>query len=457
VALAVSALVHGSLAALVYLMSLWGYGGFDLPRREYAVDVVGVSPEQKPAAAPAEEPKKPEPETKAEPEKPKPKGDTAKKASPAKQKAKPEAAPVKAPPAPDDAPVVATKDTPKPEEPAAGTPQGEDKPAIPWPLDEPEAAAATSVDLPGAAPGDAALLVAFRLDRLRSGPWAQAVERILEPMPDYETIIAGSGSSMAELFDLLFIATPDVTDVTATFLAAHHHRDEEELKSTLVGGAKARVAWAPASGGTVGKRAPGAGVLAEDPRVFLIPEAGWILLARPEQLPGMLDAEASADAGAVAKPKRPKWMERMVALVGDPKEAGKPGPVAIFAVANLKRRLVVPGVGAMPAPAATIVSVFAEPDGFRAVGLLEFPSDAAATEFVAAAEKTRDAALGSLITRHFIAKVSAEKAVGALKFVARGKQVAVTTRVSAEDARAMLAAAAKWSADWFSRHRGDLE
>lgn len=473
-AITLSALLHGAAAVTLWVVSLWGFGGLELPRREYAVEIVGISPD--PNAMPAEEPPP------AEPEKPKheahhDKGDVTRKPSPPKQKARPAAA-VKDPPPPakdkDDAPVVATGTPPaKPDDapPVPATPAAEDKPAIPWPLDDPEVAAASAVDLPGAAPGDAALLIAFRLDRLRDGPWAESIERILAPMPDYETIIAGSATPVSQLFDLLFIATPDVTDVTATFLAAHHHRDEAELEQTLAGtGTRARVAWAPASGGMVGKRARGGGVLHEDPRVFLIPEPGWIMLARPEHLPGMLDpppvaADAGVGTGAgvdaasaavAAKPERPRWMQRLVTLVGDPgADAPRSGPVAIVAIANLGRRLIVPGVGAMPAPAATVVSVFVEADGFRVVGVLDFASEHAAEEFAAAASKTRDAALGSIITRHFIAKASAEHAVAGLTFMVRGRQVAAFTRVSAADARGMLAAAAQWSADWFNRQRSE--
>ena len=45
-------------------------------------------------------------------------------------------------------------------------------------------------------------------------------------------------------------------------------------------------------------------------------------------------------------------------------------------------------------------------------------------------------------------------AVEALHFVARGKQVAVTTHVAAADATVMLDVAATMSADWFNRHAG---
>jgi hypothetical protein len=487
-ALTLSVLLHGVLVVGAWVYDLLGYGGFELPRREYAVEIVGVSAEEKAAPAPAPDPVKDE-ATKKEKAAEEKQASPPKKAATATKAAKPKApaAPkVAEPPAPakeaDDAPVVAKDADEKAKaaaEAEAAKPEAtEDEPAIPWPLDEPEAKAATSVDLPGAAPGDAALLIAFRLDRLRGGPWEAAVDRVLAPLPDYETIIAGSATPLAQLFDLLFIATPDVRDVTATFLAAHHHRDEAELEKTLAGaGATPRVTWSAAAGGTVGQRAKGHGVLREDPRVFLVPEPGWIVLARPEHLPGMLepapvvadatDAGAGANVAAVDggagaptptqtptnSEARPRWMQRMIALVGDPADAPKSGPVVIFALASLGKRLVVPGVGVMPAPSATIVSVFAGKDGFRVVGALDFVDEHAATAFAAAAEKTRDAAMGSLISRHFIHKVNAGPAVAGLRFVARGKQVAVTTTVAAADAAVMLDAAAQWTAEWFNRHR----
>ncbi len=489
-ALGLSAFVHGALAALAWVMSWWGFGGLSLPRREYAVEIVGVSAD--PSATPpletppADEPKKPEPK------KPESNAEKADEAKVAKRKPRPKtppdgakdakdganaatATPPVKPAADDDGPVVAKVPS------EATPPPAED--AIPWPLDDAEVAAASAVDLPGAAPGDAALLIAFRLDRLRDGPWAAHIERILAPMPDYQTIIAGSSAPMADLFDLLFVATPDVTDVTATFLAAHHVRTEVEVKATLAGtGKRPRVIWEPAPGGTLGKRTRGGGVLRDDPRVFLIPEAGWVVLARPEHLPGLLEAAPpasaadagpgaalSADAGvgngaptppATPVAARPRWMERLVTLVGDPKATNArtetrptPGPIAILAVANLGKRLIVPGVGTMPAPAATVVSVFATADGFRVVGVMDFRSEQAARDFAAAATRTRDAALGSLVTRHFIAKVAGERALRQLTFVARGKQVAASTHVLAADARVMLDAAADWSLEWFEAVR----
>jgi hypothetical protein len=152
-------------------------------------------------------------------------------------------------------------------------------------------------------------------------------------------------------------------------------------------------------------------------------------------------------------------MQRMVALVGDPTAADAPknGPIAIFAIARLPRRLVVPGVGVMPAPQATVISVFADAAGLRVVGALDFVDENAATAFAAAADKTRDAAMGSLITRHFINQVNGGHAVAAMRFQARGKQVAVTTDVPAADAAVMIDAAVAWTTEWFNRHQGGGE
>jgi hypothetical protein len=467
--LVISVALHGLLAASAWVAAWMGFGGLSLPRREYAVEIVGVNAEDKPPEAapaePAEEPKKPEPTPEKKPEKKKPaKTAGADKAAKPPAEKKPDAPALDAPkpPAKDDAPAVAEKKEPEPE------PAPVEDPAVPWPLDAREQAAQRALDLPGSAPGDAALLIAFRLDRLRGSPWTASVEKILAPLPDYQTIIAGQSASVADLFDLVFIATPDVTDVTATFLAAHHHRDQAELQATLAGpGTPPRVIWSTASGGTLGKRTPGGGVLAEDPRVYLLPEPGWIVLARPEHLPGMLDAPAvpTGDAGVPADagttPARPRWMERMVKLVGDPKAAlpdgtPEPGPVAIGALANLgKRRLNIPGIGILPAPAATMISVFVDADGFRVVAVLDFASPQLANDFSVGAIKARDAVLGSLITRHFLGKYGAERAVGAMKVVARAKQVALSTHIGADDARVMIDAAAEATAEWMAHQRGE--
>ena len=72
------------------------------------------------------------------------------------------------------------------------------------------------------APADAHVVVLLRMDKLRASPHRAGVEALLGGLPDWTTLVAGSGVSPIDDFDALLIATADPRDVTATFLAARH-------------------------------------------------------------------------------------------------------------------------------------------------------------------------------------------------------------------------------------------
>lgn len=72
------------------------------------------------------------------------------------------------------------------------------------------------------APEDAHVVVLLRMDKLRKSPHRAGAETLLQAMPDWRTLVAGSGVSPIDDFDALLIATADPRDATATFLAARH-------------------------------------------------------------------------------------------------------------------------------------------------------------------------------------------------------------------------------------------
>jgi hypothetical protein len=51
------------------------------------------------------------------------------------------------------------------------------------------------------------------------------VDALLSTLPDYHTLLDGTGLSLFEDLEALLIATPDPRDVTVTFLAARHRGD----------------------------------------------------------------------------------------------------------------------------------------------------------------------------------------------------------------------------------------
>jgi len=107
--------------------------------------------------------------------------------------------------------------TPKPVKPTAhGAGEKAVKPT-PKPLPPPE-----TTDLSPFAPDDAHLVVLLRMDKLRRSTHRAGAEALLAALPDWTTLVAGSGISPVDDFEALLIATANPHDVTATFLAARH-------------------------------------------------------------------------------------------------------------------------------------------------------------------------------------------------------------------------------------------
>ena len=132
-----------------------------------------------------------------------------------------------------------------------------DKPVKPAPrtLPPPE-----TTDLSPFAPDDAHLVVLLRMDKLRRSPHRAGAEALLAALPDWTTLVAGSGISPVDDFEALLIATANPHDVTATFLAARH-ADTPKMRAL------------------VERKLPDG-----DPRVFKIVSPTLALLTQPNEL-----------------------------------------------------------------------------------------------------------------------------------------------------------------------------
>ncbi len=116
------------------------------------------------------------------------------------------------------------------------------------------------------APEDAHVVVLLRMDKLRASPHRAGVEALLGALPDWTTLVAGSGVSPIDDFDALLIATANPRDVTATFLAARH-ADTPKVRALA------------------GRSLPDG-----DPRVFRVLAPGLTILAPPQALDGDMGA-----------------------------------------------------------------------------------------------------------------------------------------------------------------------
>ncbi len=165
--------------------------------------------------------------------------------------------------------------------PASGAPSATSgKPKVPPGPPPPPATA----DLKPFAPDDANLVVLLRSDKLRKSPHREGAEALLAALPDYSTLLGGTGLNPIDDFEALLIATANPHDVTATFLAARY-KDSEKIRA--LGGRPLH---------------PG------DPRVFRFLAPGLAVLAQPDNA-DKLDA-AKADLGA-HEDARSKWLKQL--------------------------------------------------------------------------------------------------------------------------------------------------
>jgi hypothetical protein len=173
-------------------------------------------------------------------------------------------------------------------------------PAMPTLPAYPTAPATT--DLRPFAPHDTRLALLFRSDALRTSPHRAGVEQLLAGLPDYGTLIDGTGLRLFDDFDALLIATSNPYDVTATFLAATY-RDAERVQGALHG--RQLESW--------------------DPRVFRFLRPGLAVLVRPDGAT-QIDAERSTprDAGPATQPAAERWSDQLEKLDGFAKTTDGP-------------------------------------------------------------------------------------------------------------------------------------
>lgn len=160
---------------------------------------------------------------------------------------------------------------PKPPSSASGAP------ALPRALPPP-----ATTDLKPFAPADANLVVLLRSDKLRKSPHRAGIDELLQALPDYRTLLDGTGLKPIDDFEALLIATADPHDVTATFLAARFH-DSPRLRAVTARAIR-----------------PG------DPRVFRVLEPGLAVLTQPSDA-ARLDAARATDADAA----QARWLQEL--------------------------------------------------------------------------------------------------------------------------------------------------
>ncbi len=314
----------------------------------------------------------------------------------------------------------------------------------------PPAPAGADANLLAYFPAGERVTVLMRLDRIRGTPWAAKVEDMVRPMPDYKSIIGQRGATIADLFDALVISTPAPTDVTKTTLVARFSRKPSSMRRFL-DHRGARVKWRPGRGGAVGERLKSPVVAPNDRRVFLLPMAGWILLARPA-LVGNLSQRATRDLDAYPPATTlPQWLQQIPAIEHEAGDAE--GPALVVTLQDLAPRIELPIVGGLDLPDRVTVALTVDPHGFIARGNMLFASDAAAAKFIVDADRMKKDLTESYLGKLALARMHAFNAVNGLSFKQAGPKVGFATSLSVGDALELLARAAVMVQAYFDQAR----
>ncbi len=122
-------------------------------------------------------------------------------------------------------------------------------------------------------------------------PFAENIVEIMAPLPDFQFIIAGGGFHALRDFNYLVIASPNLRDLTQTFLAVEYKLGKAEMMSGLERAAAAegqRIEWIERDGKTMGNPVPADDPEKDrDPRWFVFLDDKVAVYVREEFLPSI--------------------------------------------------------------------------------------------------------------------------------------------------------------------------
>ncbi|MCK5795813.1 MAG: hypothetical protein KAI47_01420 [Deltaproteobacteria bacterium] len=293
----------------------------------------------------------------------------------------------------------------------------------------------TKVALRGLTPGDAALMLLVRTDRVRRSPYAKAVRRLLDVFYDQKTFL-WEGIDPVRDFDAILIATPNPYRVTRTFLAARHHLSTEAVRHVVSSAGRygsKTVRWTRGPLGLVG-RVPSPPRLRHDPRVVVL-RRGLMMLLDPRTQADLLRPQASPKEKSETKRLHDldddrSLLERIEKM--DTEGGSRPDdPGLLLQAVNLARLVRLPAD--IPPPLNVQVTVPASaPATVR--GVLTFASPLLARRFHTAVKHRLAAASHSIMLRllglgGFIDRVVLRRA---------RDRVRVRLRLSAQEVRDLL-------------------
>ena len=280
------------------------------------------------------------------------------------------------------------------------------------------------------APGDAALMLLMRMDRLRGSPYEREVRQLLEVFYDHKTLLWNSGLDPIKDFEAMLIATPNPYRVTRTFLAVRHNLPAWKMRRNLSRAARyktKRMRWRRQRDGYRGV-IPSPPRHPKDPRVVIV-KRNVVMLTDPAHIP-LLTLDSSPDKKAPdAGPPARTWVQRLEQM--DAAGGHGEGPGLLLQAINLPRLIRLP-------------RDFKTPQGFRLTipakapadhhAILTFASEGDAKIFLAAVPRRIKQAKRSLLLRFMGVTDILER----IKLSRKGKVVEARVTLTGDQVRGLL-------------------
>ena len=167
-------------------------------------------------------------------------------------------------------------------------PKPEDKPPEP-PKPKVFGEKASKVDELG--PANSNFYMLLNAKKVAGLPFADDIVEIMAPLPDFQLIIEGGGFHALRDFNYLVIASPNLRDVTQTFLAVEYKLTQEEMIAGLERAAAAdgeSIEWIEKDGRKMGNPVPSENPEKDrDPRWFVFLDDKVAVYVREEFLPAI--------------------------------------------------------------------------------------------------------------------------------------------------------------------------
>lgn len=174
--------------------------------------------------------------------------------------------------------------------PEADGPKPEEKPPEP-PKPKPKFGEKTS-RVAELGPGSSNFFMLLSAKKVSGLPFADAIVEIMSPLPDFDFIVTGGGFHALKDFNYIVIASPNLRDLTQTFLAVEYRLTQAEVQAGLERAAAAegeKIEWEVRDGRTMGNPRPIANPdQDDDPRWFVFLDEDVAVYVREEFLPAIL-------------------------------------------------------------------------------------------------------------------------------------------------------------------------